>query len=220
MKAKREAELRALAKLEKDREERGHADELAGALNEFFSALYVQDMVEGFDDRVSNTATAGSSNSVGNVASDFPLASPDSITVTTEFGVVEESGNVTIISASGPSPHHQAFDQETEEENNVEMTEDVHNDLPELQASLSPLQLDTQTQATAEVDLMADASGDEDTSDTDDGDPNDTGEDADIDTDGLDADAEGAIIEEFMDHDDEWDVSGGNLTPTTTSAAT
>jgi hypothetical protein len=207
MKAKREAELRAIAKLEKDREERGHADELAGAMNEFFSALYVQDMVDGFDDRVTNGEATGFGSGSG---SDFPVASPDSITVTTVFGVVQESGNVTVISASGPSPLHQAFDQDTEEENTVEMTEDVNEDMPELQASLSPLQLPTTAAPmTAEVDLMGDASGDEET--------NDTGEEADIDTDGFDADAESAVIEEFMD--DDLDAGGGMLTPTTTATA-
>ncbi|EAT86106.2 hypothetical protein SNOG_06275 [Parastagonospora nodorum SN15] len=137
LRAKKEAELRAIAKLEKDREERGQADELAGAMNEFFSALYVQDMVAGFDNRVSDSNFLEPNPS----GSEFPLASPDSITVTTEFGVVEESGTITIISASGPSPHHQAFDNDTEDENNVEMTEDLNNDMPELQISLSPLQL-------------------------------------------------------------------------------
>ena len=210
LKAKREAELRALAKLEKDREERGQADELAGAMNEFFAALYVQDMVAGFDNRVADGDMVGAGSGSG---SDFPLASPDSITVTTEFAVVEESGNVTIISASGPSPHHQVFDQDTEEENNVEMTEDLNDDMPELQATLSPLlppttpTTPTTTESDADLQLMADASGDEDT--------NDTGEEADIDTDGFDADAESAVIEEFMDDDE----AGGMLTPTTTAAA-
>jgi hypothetical protein len=205
LKAKREAELRAIAKLEKDREERGQADELAGAMNEFFSALYVQDMVTGFDNRVSEAS-----------GSDFPLASPDSITVTTEFGVVEESGTVTIISASGPSPHHQLFDNDTEDENNVEMTEDLNDEMPILQATLSQLHLPTQEQQHVhviepEIEHMQDASDDE----------------ADVDTDSFDADAESAFIEEFLDdddhhdHDDDDDVdaNGAMLTPTATAAA-
>jgi hypothetical protein len=204
LKVKREAELRAIAKLEKDREERGQADELAGALNEFFSALYVQDMVAGFDNRVSE-ASGG----------DFPLASPDSITVTTEFGVVEESGTVTIISASGPSPHHQLFDNDTEDENNVEMTEDLNHDMPALQATLSqlhpPAHYHTHDAIDAEIEHMQDASDDE----------------ADIDTDSFDADAESAFIEEFLnDHDDDddddeahADANGAVLTPTATAVA-
>lgn len=202
LKAKKEAELRAIAKLEKDREERGHADELAGAMNEFFAALYVQDMVAGFDNRVPDSELLG----VGASGSEFPLASPDSITVTTEFGVVEESGTVTIISASGPSPHHQVFDNDTEDENNVEMTEDLNDDLPELQLSLAQLHLPTN--AMSSVEHMQDASDDDD-------DDDEAGDEADIDTDGFDADAESAFIEEFIDDDD-----GAVLTPTATATAT
>lgn len=188
LRAKKEAELRAIAKLEKDREERGQADELAGAMNEFFSALYVQDMVSGFDNRVHDSSFLNPNAS----GSDFPLASPDSITVTTEFGVVEESGTVTIISASGPSPHHQVFDNDTEDENNVEMTEDLNHDMPELQISLSALQLLPHTSTVEpEVETMQDASDDE----------------------ADDEDAESAFIEEFMDDDLE---GGGMLTPTAT----
>jgi hypothetical protein len=160
-------------------------------MNEFFSALYIQDMVAGFDNRVSDGDFLG----VGPSGSDFPLASPDSITVTTEFGVVEESGTVTIISASGPSPHHQLFDNDTEEENNVEMTEDLNDDLPELQGSLAQLQLPTVTEVS--VEHMQDVSDDE------------AGEEADIDTDGFDADA---FIDEFMD-------DGEALTPTASTTA-
>jgi hypothetical protein len=179
-------------------------------MNEFFAALY------GFSDVEPMVRS-----SVSGGASELPLASPDSITVTTEFGVVEESGNVTIISASGPSPHHAAFDQDTEEENTVEMTEDVDLDLPELHASLSPLQTSTttisaQAQTTteddAEMQLMTDASGDEDEADDD---TNDTSEEADIDTDGFDADAESAVLEEFLEGDE---LGGGVLTPTATAA--
>jgi hypothetical protein len=182
-------------------------------MNEFFAALY------GFSDVEPMVRS-----SVSGGASELPLASPDSITVTTEFGVVEESGNVTIISASGPSPHHAAFDQDTEEENTVEMTEDVDQDLPELHASLSPLQtsttisaaqVQTTTEDDAEMQLMTDASGDEDEDEDDD--TNDTGEEADIDTDGFDADAESAVLEEFLEGDE---MGGGVLTPTATAAET
>jgi hypothetical protein len=181
LKAKKEAELRAIAKLEKDREERGQADELAGAMNEFFSALYVQDMVAGFDNRVSDSSSP----------SEFPLASPDSITVTTEFGVVEESGTVTVISASGPSPHHQVFDNDTEDENNVEMTEDLNHELSQLQLAQ---QHDSSASDDAQIEHMQDVSDDE--------------------ADAFDVDAEGAYIQEFMDDDAE-----GLLTPNAAAAA-
>jgi hypothetical protein len=208
LKAKKEAEQRAVAKLEKDREERDVADELAGAMNEFFAALYVDDLTADYDDLVSGEAgfTASSTN-------ELPLASPDSITVTTEFGVLEETGNVTIISAMGPSPHHHAFDNtDTEEENNVEMTEDLNDDMPELQQDLSALvqvvDVTNQPQPTA---LQADVQDLE-------MDLTDAGEEADIDTDDFEMDAESAIIEEFMDDDEEdEDEHGGLLTPTATA---
>ncbi|KAF2036537.1 hypothetical protein EK21DRAFT_105855 [Setomelanomma holmii] len=225
LQAKKEAELRALAKLEKDREERGQADELAGAMNEFFNALYVTDMIDGFDNRMSETDAAGSRSGGGiGSGSDFPLASPDSITVTTEFGVVEESGNVTIISAAGPSPHHTAFDNaheseiggDAEDENNVEMTEDVDVqgvDLPELQASLSPLEVDVQVEVDVSVETMQDVSDNE-------GVEGDVDTDLDLDVEG-DADAESAVLDEFIDDDTDGngDGDGDVLTPTTTTTA-
>jgi hypothetical protein len=161
-------------------------------MNEFFSALYVDDMVAGFDNRVSDSET----NEFGPSGSEFPIASPDSITVTTEFGVMEESGTITIISASGPSPHHQVFDNDTEDESNVEMTEDLNH---ELHASLSQLQLSTHDDDDdPETEHMQDVSDDEGDQD-------------------FDADAESAFIEEFMD--DDADENGGMLTPTATAAA-
>lgn len=205
LRAKKEAEQRAIAKLEKDKEERGVADELAGAMNEFFAALYVDDLTADYDNLV-----PGDTNLLVSPATEIPLASPDSITVTTEFGVLEETGNVTIISAMGPSLLHHAFDNtDTEEENNVEMTEDLDN-MPELQQDLSPLlqvvHMTAQPQPTALQAEMQDL----------DDDLTDAGEEADIDTDDFEMDAESAIIEEFMD-DDEDDENGGLLTPTATA---
>jgi hypothetical protein len=114
---------------------------------------------------------------------------------------MEESGTITVISASGPSPHHQAYDNDTEDDNNVEMTEDLNHDIPELQISLSPLQITTEASVVdPEIEHMQDASDDE----------------ADVDTDGFDADAdadaESAFIEEFID-----DEGGSTLTPTATA---
>jgi hypothetical protein len=70
--AKADAERRAALKQAKDAMERGEADELAGAMNEFFEALCVE---QG--------------------------AREDQITVTMEFGVTEEGGSFTVISAGG-----------------------------------------------------------------------------------------------------------------------
>lgn len=224
-KAKKEAELRAIAKLEKDREERGAADELAGAMNEFFTALYVDDMAAGYDDYITSANGGYGSSSM----SEMPLASPDSITVTTEFGVLEESGTVTIISANGPSPHHAAYDNDTEEENNVEMTEDLHDEMSvehgsgsgasnSLAPVASPLSTTTALQVNAidpSIEHMQDLSDDDDM--------NDTGEEGDVDTDDFDVDAESAIIEEFLDDNDDTlgdnDHEGGLLTPVATASA-
>jgi len=222
-KARQEAELRAIAKLEKDREERGVADELAGAMNEFFAALYIDDITTGYDD----LAAEGSSGVAYGTSSlsELPLASPDSITVTTEFGVLEETGNVTIISASGPSPHHAAYDNDTEEENNVEMTEDLHDDIPLLQQQSHAQQSSSQTHheqgpsSSTDVDTDSQVEHMQDISDDEDDELNDTGEEADIDTDDfdVDADAESAIIEEFLD-DVDGGVGSGLLTPVATSS--
>jgi hypothetical protein len=85
--AKADAERRAALRIAKDVEERGYADELAGAMNEFFEHLCVTPLAGGLD----------------------------TITVTTEFGVMEEGGNSTVISAGAGGWG----------EMDVEMTEDV-----------------------------------------------------------------------------------------------
>jgi hypothetical protein len=86
---------------------------LAGALNEFFAAVYVAG--------ATNSLSPG--GGVPGAASilEPPLASPDSITVTTEFGVLQETGNLTVITSGG------AYSQDyvDADEDGVEMTEDV-----------------------------------------------------------------------------------------------
>ncbi|KAH7384472.1 hypothetical protein BKA66DRAFT_416562 [Pyrenochaeta sp. MPI-SDFR-AT-0127] len=200
IKAKKEAELRAIAKLEKDRIERGQADDLAGAMSEFFAQFYGEDMVADLSGRADNSLSSS--------MSDLPFPSPDSITVTTEFGVVAEPANMTTISAAGPSPYHHAYDHSDDEENNVEMTEDLHENMATLQYDLAHLQLPMHTAAmTPQLtpDIEAEHVLEEE-------DVDDTGEEADIDTDDFDADAESAIIEEFIDDG----LGDGVLTPTTT----
>lgn len=61
-------------------------------MNEFFAAVYTEDP---------DSLPAPDTSSYTSSFADLPLSSPDSITVTTEFGVLEETGNVTIISAGG-----------------------------------------------------------------------------------------------------------------------
>jgi hypothetical protein len=212
VKAKKEADLRAISKLERDKHERGVADELAGAMNEFFSALYEDGMLAGYDDLVS-----GFDNMLTSSVGELPLSSPDSITVTTEFGVVQETGNVTVISASGPSPHHHAFDSiDTDEENTVEMTEDLNDDMPTFNHDLSEAYIPPHATAAPVLALLDVEVGHVDDS------LDDTGEEADLETDEFDIDAESAIIEEFMDDDDDEDededAGDGLLTPTATAA--
>jgi hypothetical protein len=126
-------------------------------MNEFFAALN-HDTPRGSD-----------------VAS-LPLCSPDSITVTTEFGVLEETGNVTVITAGVSYLHDHV---EEDEENSVEMTEDVSEDqfhgasaqFPNTHTAL-PLHL-AHAPGSGGVEAGAESS-------------NDTGEEADIDTDDFD----------------------------------
>ncbi|EUC43738.1 hypothetical protein COCMIDRAFT_100042 [Bipolaris oryzae ATCC 44560] len=194
--AKKEAEQRAMAKQKKDKEERGHADELAGAMYEFFSGVYHAD----------------------------PIPSPDSITVTTVFGVTEEPAHFTSITASGPSPFYTAYDHSDDEENNVEMTEHLHENIEALQHELSQMHLPPNTYANGmnthvmhmpvelEPQHVHAAEGLEEVEEL-----NDAGEEADIDTDDLDAGTESTFVDEFDDDDDT--MGGGVLTPTPTVAA-
>ncbi|KAJ4295380.1 hypothetical protein N0V90_007392 [Kalmusia sp. IMI 367209] len=98
-KAKIEEELRARKRMEEEKEGREAADELAGAVFEFFKSLYTHEGIVDIDDLISIVHQE-------NVDVDDQLTpSADSITVTTEFGVHEEPSNVTTI--SGPSlPGH------------------------------------------------------------------------------------------------------------------
>ncbi|KAL6712245.1 hypothetical protein ACN47E_000122 [Coniothyrium glycines] len=175
LKAKKEAELRDLARLEKDKEERGQADELAGAMYEFFAAVYDEDApTDNGDPRVASQEVS------------LPFPSPDSIHVLTEFGVVEELAiqNTTIVTAGGPSPWH--FEQSEDEEMNAEMTEDVdeHGELPELATTEQLSHVMLAGGQPAPPEHMSE------------GDSNDAGEEADIDTDDFDA------PEEFEDAGD------------------
>ncbi|RAR00928.1 diphthamide biosynthesis protein [Stemphylium lycopersici] len=215
IKAKQEAELRAMAKQKKDEEERGQADELAGAMYEFFTGVYHDDPIA--DDEVN---VDGSAFLMG----DLPIPSPDSITVTTEFGVVEEPANFTTISASGPSPFHTAYDHSDDEENNVEMTEHLHEEDGTLQQGLAQMHLSQNTHAdgmSAHITYLpveVEPEHVHDDEEEEEEDVNDTGEEADIDTDDFDAGAESTFVDEFGD-ETIGGGGGGVLTPTTTITA-
>jgi hypothetical protein len=182
--------VRALAKLEKDKEERGQADELAGAMFEFFAGV--------FDDG------EGPRN-------ESLIACPDSITVTTEFGVIQEPANVTTVSAAGPSSlWSQHVYEQFDEGNEVEMTEHLLEDI-ELELAQMHMHIPASTHVQGMfahiLDLPVEVEpehvlDEEDEMEVEDELVNDTGEEADIDTDDLDVGIESAI-------DD------GALTPTT-----
>lgn len=207
-----------MAKQKKDEEERGQADELAGAMYEFFTGVYHDDPIAYDEANVDGPAF---------LMGDLPIPSPDSITVTTEFGVVEEPANLTTISASGPSPFHTAYDHSDDEENNVEMTEHLHEEVETLQQGLAQMHLPQNTHADGmsahithlPVEVEPEHVHDEEEEEEED--VNDTGEEADIDTDDFDAGAESTFVDEFGD---ETTVGGGGggggvLTPTTTITA-
>jgi hypothetical protein len=191
--------------MENERRGRSQADELAGAVFEFFKSLYTHDTVVDDDDDDGPSITHQENvdlinqNTIIN-ATGHQLSSPDSITVTTVFGVHEEPSHVTVISGPSTFPHHHAYAFEE-----VESSEIDHHD---------ELMQGSSIATSNETDLSAFLAGSLNTPDIDsllgidtDSNMNDDGDDADIDTD--DFDAESAVIDEFFDD--------GGLTPTMTT---
>lgn len=128
--------MRAQARLAKDREERGQADELAGAMFEFFAGVFEHVGAQASPTHLGHEPNGNSGTTRTSSMGDLPpLPSPDSITVTTEFGVVEEPANINVTTVStGIAPwqlhttthfHHPY----PHEENQVEMTENLHEAL-------------------------------------------------------------------------------------------
>jgi hypothetical protein len=94
---KEEAERAERIKI-KDLEDRGQADEVAASVFEFFTSLYETLPPDLAMDTVALMSMGSSENGQEEGSGNgLLLPSPDSITVTTEFGVSEEQGNVTII---------------------------------------------------------------------------------------------------------------------------
>jgi len=140
---------------------------MAGAVYEFFTSLLPQ---------VMHDIAHPSETDARPQPLEALIPSPDSITVTTVFGVHEEPSNVTVISASGPPPSYVTY----------EFVEHEEEDMESLNEHLEDVAIGTTT--VNDNGVLADAS-----SQTID----DTGDDADIDTD--DFDAESALIDEFID---------------------
>lgn len=198
--ARIEEELRLQERLEKEKEGRSQADELAGAVFEFFKSLYSDDDVHD-DDGPSIThqeiVDLVHQNALGTTSHQLP--SSDSITVTTVFGVHEEPSNVTIISGPTAAMQHQSYSAEIEDAFGPDHIEQMlqEDDYAFSESDIDALLAGSNTapNAGAHLDLDTDSA------------INDDGEDADIDTD--DFDAESAVIDEFVDD--------GGLTPTATS---
>lgn len=176
--AKKEAEQRAKERMEKEKEDRGKADSVAGAAYEFWTLMgEIMDELNNEDNLTDSML-------------ELPVPSPDSITVTTVFGVSEEPNNVTVITAGpGPAPSSAEIEEVSEQEaQQEELIEDAV--LPD-NTTAPPVALDLSIEVEAEE--MAD----------------DEGDDADFNED--DFDAESALIDEFIDD--------GVLTPTTVTTA-
>lgn len=195
-------ERRARERMEKERRGRNQADELAGAVFEFFKSLHAHDDVEDDDGpsitHQENVDLTSQSTTVTANGNQFP--SPDTITVTTVFGVHEEPSHVTVISGPASFPSHHAHASE-------ETQASDYDPIAELMHGGHIVTLN-------EADFDAFLAGGFNAPDIDsllgidtDSNMNDDGEDGDIDTD--DFDAESAVIDEFFD--------GGGLTPTTTT---
>jgi len=209
-----------MEKLQRDQEERGQADELAGAMYEFFAGVYDDDAI--MDD---TTTVDGPSDSL---TPDLPIPSPDSITVTTEFGVHAEPANLTTVTSSGPSSFHTAYDHSEDDDNNVEMTEHLQENIETLHQELAYMHLSPNMHVhgmsayglhlpvnTASEQVQDEGEEEEEEEEEEAEHVHDTGEEADVDTDSFDAGAETTFVDEFGD-----DLVGGSiLTPTTTITA-
>ncbi|KAF2468538.1 uncharacterized protein BDR25DRAFT_231396 [Lindgomyces ingoldianus] len=188
IKAKKEAELRAKEKMEKEKEERGQADEMAGAVAEFWSFLTNEVMAE-----LAETSPGGEvmgENTLEGLA-ELPAPSPDSITVTTEFGVTQEPNSVTTISAAVPPPTISAEESPEQHEQAIQegFNESILQATPVLSAPPMPMSFELEVEP-EDMDMVDDEEDDADFEDDD-------------------IDAESALIDEFIDD--------GALTPITTT---
>lgn len=142
-------------------------------------------------------------------AAELPAPSPDSITVTTEFGVSEEPTNITIITGGAPPPPAPAT--EAEVETGTLTLEDLNQNM--LDMGSAPLEINTEAPVATNITIQMHTDTDADADETlgDEGED----EDADVDTDDFDAvdfDAESVIIDGLFDE--------GALTPTTGTTST
>ncbi|KAF2193337.1 hypothetical protein K469DRAFT_651672 [Zopfia rhizophila CBS 207.26] len=206
IKAKEEAEKRAKERMEKEKEQRNQADEMAGAVYEFWTGLMGEVMEEITQMEMDGGGIEGQEQDgeEGGDLAELPTSSPDSITVTMEFGVTQEPNNVTVISAAGPAASSEAQHYEMEEQGTQD---DLNHNI------MGGTQLpDTTTAPPVAMDMTMEVEADQMPADEDaeiEEFEIDEGVDADIDDDD-DLDAESALIDEFLDNE--------TLTPTSSTA--
>jgi hypothetical protein len=129
---------------------------------------------------------------------ELPAPSPDSITVTTEFGVSEEPSNITTISAAGPPPSYSLADLANDAPEHVEELLPAEHNLvahPLLPTDTTPPPITLHVSMAVHTEDLADDEADELDFDDDD-----------------DMDAESALIDAFIDD--------GPLTPTASNVMT
>jgi hypothetical protein len=192
IKAKEEAKRRAEERMVQEKEDRGKADNVAGAAYEFWTLL--GEVTEEFyhDQNV-----------------EIPIPSPDSITVTMEFGVSEEASNITAITAGHAPPVVTEQDVQHEEEEEVQVQEHIpvqDTTAPEIEAPppvplhLTLLELVTAAGTAPDADSTAevDEEGSEDVGDSDEDDDEPVAEEVEADDanlDDWDSDTERALAE-------------------------
>ncbi|KAF2796200.1 hypothetical protein K505DRAFT_238316 [Melanomma pulvis-pyrius CBS 109.77] len=205
--AKEEADRRAENKKIKELEERGQADDMAETVYEFFNSLYSTlppDLVA----TVAHIDIEDDEDGIGHdtiTAAELAAPTPDSITVTTEFGVSEEPTNITTITAGTPPP----LAPITEAEVGTGTLEDLNQNILDMGSASQETSTEAPvaTMITDQMHTDTDTDADETLGDED--------EDAGVDTDDFDAvdfDAESVIIDGLFDE--------GTLTPTTETTST
>ncbi|KAF2706263.1 hypothetical protein K504DRAFT_459561 [Pleomassaria siparia CBS 279.74] len=207
--ARIEAEKRAEMKKVKEQEEKNLADDMAETVYEFFTSLYetlAPELIDavaymGIDDNEDESVHGM------DAAVELVVSSPDSITVTTEFGVSEEPSNTTTITGGeGGTADGTSTQLPPSSIDGIEFEAGTLEDQNQNMLNMGPALLDSTVPT--EVSVAIDVSMETDTHDL----TPDDGDDADIDTDDFDAtdfDGESMLIDEFIDD--------GALTPITGS---
>jgi hypothetical protein len=179
--------------MEKEKEDRGKADSVAGAAYEFWTLM--GEVWTEFEFGEEDAPPAPS------MPAELPTASPDSITVTTVFGVSEEPSNTTTITGGPPLP---TTSPTIPEPHNEDEGVEIHH-IEDITAPPHGIGAGHHHMTAFDMPFETESDIDEDLADDED-------EDVDFDDDMETFDAEGALIEEFIDE--------GVLGPSTASSTT